>query len=768
MIHIPSNKSPLLLAPLFLLGGALLNAQMEEPMISAISFADSQMRGTLDTLAGPEVDYSIPGVNPDWVTDDPGFPKVTEVVDGKEIWTYGSRTSNWGAGFTPGLMWDLHALTGDPYWLEKADAFTDGIEPNKTAGGDMQMNIGFHFMNSYARRIATAGPDAGDLAVMSTAAQHLATNSWMPTVGSLWSFSWGRSFRYDGLQGGWSAYKNTIIDSAPNIEILFHQAKRETDPDMWDKAISHFSNMVRDNIRADGSTAQLVSYDTVTGESLGTRGHQGYSYASTWSRGQGWALHGFATAWRETRDPAIGDVFHDLYSYYRDNCPADGVPYWDFDAPVLTDEELEFRYPGQNAPALRFGKDSSAAALAASALMLASQLAESAELQNEYFSYGLHILKTLSTPGYLAADGSYNPLKESILGQGAYTFPGTEKGQIWGDFFFVEALRRYHDLVEPATEFDPLAGWGDLTGYAVLAPRNWSVQEDLGDAALRLQGRGSLADEVPADLALYRFATLDDFTFAFEFRADELMVPGNPVDVCFVFGYIDDANYLFARLSTSVARAGLFKVVDGVVSSIAALDPFAADPGYHAAMVSVNGNQFDLTIDGVAQAPVSNAAIGGPGFVGFGGTGNSLLFDSPSVTGTETVAELAPREAWRESHFSHPRSILARDEADSDLDGRVNLLEYAFGSDPLVAAGQVPGPQISSTGPASLVLEFPYNSSYSDIRYRVMQSVDGGESWATVHSLMPSGADAWESESYAVPSPSGSAVFYRVEVSARN
>lgn len=744
-----------------------ISAQMEEPMVSAVSFADSQMQALLAGLG-----YGTIGVNPNWALAPAVYPKVTTSDSGEVEWSFTSANQggSWGSGFTPGIMWDLYSLTGDSYWLEKADAWTTGMESTQFAGGDNRMNIGFFMMNSYARRIAY-GAQPGDEMVMATAADTLLL-SWMPTVGSLYSFTWKRGFRYDGLQGGWSDYENTIVDSAPNIEVLFHQAKQETDADMWDKALSHFSNLIRDNIRPDGSTIQLIAYDMVSGlpeePNAGARGHQGYSWASTWSRGQGWAMHGFASAWRETRDPAMGDAFHQLYSYYRDNCPPDGVPYWDFEAPNLTDEQLEFRYPEAGAPALRYAKDSSAAALAASALMLASRLAETEALQFEYYNYGLHILKTLSTPGYLAADGSYNPTKDSILGQGAYTFPGTEKGQIWGDFFFVEALRRYRDLVEPATLFDTEPGWGDFLSYSVLSPQLWAVVPDLGDAALRLQGRESISDGLPSDLAIYRHAILDDFDLSFQFRADELLVPGNPVDVVFVCGYTDEGNYVLLRVSTDSARSGIFKVVGGTATLIASLDPVDATQGYHTLTVAVTGNQMQVAIDGSVQVPLSDPAVGTAGFVGIGGTGSSLFFDSVNVVGTETLAELSPRESWRETHFANPRSMLARDSADPDLDGRANLLEYAFGTNPLIPGGNNPGPSIVLTGPGSVEVSFPYNSSYSDVRYSVMESLDGGASWGAVHSVDPAGTDAWLNETYTLPTVGSQAAFYRIEVNPRH
>lgn len=739
-----------------LTSSAVLTAQVEEPMESAIAFADSQMRATLSDMG-----YGPIGTNPDWVVSVPDLPKVTDADTGDISWGFQSRAKNWGAGFTPGLMWDLYELTDDPYWLEKAGAFTDGIEVLQTAGGDMRMNMGFHMMNSYARRIALdPASTASDSAIIATGAGTL-LDSWMPAVGSLWSFSWSRGERFDGLQGGWAANKNTIIDSAPNLEVLFYQAKRAGDAAIWDKAISHLNNLVRDNIRPDGSTAQLASYDTDTGELLRLCGHQGYSFETTWSRGQGWALHGFATAWRETRDKAVGEVFHDLYLYYRDNCPADGVPYWDFDAPDLTDAELEFRYPEKGAPALRYERDTSAAALTASALMLASELAETAALREEYFLYGLHILKSLSTPGYLARDALGNPVKESILGQGAYTFPGVDKGQIWGDFFFVEALRRYQQLVEPVSVFYTTT-LGDLQNYAMWEPFRWKVVSDDGSRALRLQG-GTVTASLPANMALYRLSTFGDFTFSFSFRADELLLPASPVDAVFVFDYADAENFSFIRFSTDSGSSAVIRVDNGTPLTVASLGQAWSTRTYQEVTLNRTGDTLQVEVNGDLWAFVQDPLIAQTGFLGLGGMGHSLLFSRVGAIGSGTAAELSPRAAWRVARFSHPLSILAADGMDPDRDGRENLMEYAMGSPPLAAGGEAPGLALSNPAPGLLELAFPYNESYLDINYKLMRSVDGGLSWSPVESVAPSGSGSWATATH------GSAVqpdatLYRLEI----
>lgn len=742
----------------------ITSAQVEEPMASAITFADAQMRATLADMG-----FGASGTNPDWSTSAPDFPKVTTNDSRNVDWGYQSRTGNWGAGFTPGLMWDLYELTGDAYWLEKADAFTDGMEPTATSGGDMRMNMGFHMMNSYARRIASTGT-FGDESIMATAADTLLL-SWMPNVGSVWSFSWSRGSRFDGLQGGWSAYANTIIDSAPNIEILLHQAKAEVDPDMWAKALSHLDNLIRDNIRPDGSTAQLSAYDTDTGEFLGNRGHQGYSFESTWSRGQGWAMHGFASAWRETRDPDYGDAFHQLYSFYRQNAPEDGIPYWDFEAPNLTDAELEFRYPDNpDVTSKRYGRDTSAAALAASSLMLAARLAEEDYRAVEYFEYGLHILESLSTPGYLARDGLGNPTKASILAQGSYTFPGIDKGQIWGDFFFVEALRRYRELVEPSSVFNATdTQWGDLANYVLGNFARWSIRDVAGDAALRLQGRENTPGDLPSDLALYRFSELSDFEISLLFGGDELLANGNPVDAVLVFGFRDVENYLFFRLSNTAGRSGLYEVSGGVLNELAPIaSTWPNGSGIiHEVTLIRTGDSLVLELNAESWFSDSDPAYGVAGHAGFGGMGKSLYFDGVTASGTATPADLAPREAWRAGHFPEPRSILAQDGFDPDRDGRPNLLEYAFGTDPLVADSGSAGLRMALNN-GLLELAFPYNKGHTDLVYRLMRSSDGGSTWEAVQTQSPDGSGGWATSRFLQGlTPGSGGVLYRVEVTSR-
>jgi hypothetical protein len=62
--------------------------------------------------------------------------------------------------------------------------------------------------------------------------------------------------------------------------------------------------------------------------------HQGLSDRSTWSRGQGWGVYGFAVAAAELRDRSLLRVALKLAGYVRSHLPAGGIPRWDYDAPA--------------------------------------------------------------------------------------------------------------------------------------------------------------------------------------------------------------------------------------------------------------------------------------------------------------------------------------------------------------------------------------------------------------------------------------------------
>ena len=62
--------------------------------------------------------------------------------------------------------------------------------------------------------------------------------------------------------------------------------------------------------------------------------HQGYRGDSCWSRGLTWALYGFTTCYEYSRDPHFLETAEACAAYYISHTASDGIPPWDFNAPV--------------------------------------------------------------------------------------------------------------------------------------------------------------------------------------------------------------------------------------------------------------------------------------------------------------------------------------------------------------------------------------------------------------------------------------------------
>lgn len=728
---------------------ATADGPLPPALADALTFAESQVNAML-------ADLGYATAHPDWATAPAVFPKVTTADSADRDWQFTTVNSgnNWGAGYTPGLMWELAALTANPVWADRASAWSDPIAKLATIGGDMQMNLGFHFMNSFAPRIAYVGPSAEDFAVLDTASQH-ATTAWMPEIGSFYSFTWNSKLRYDGLQGGFAAHANTIIDSAPNLELIWYQAKRLNDTQLWEMGRSHLANLLAHNLRPDGSTAQVAAYDLEERSFIGNRGHQGYGPDSTWSRGQGWALHGFATAWAHNAHPALPEAFHRAFEFYAEHAPADGVPFWDFQAPHLSDAQLEFRYPGKNATAIRLARDSSAAALAASALLLASHLTDSDARAWQYFSYAESILLTLAQPGFLAVDDRGQPTKSSILAQGSYTFPGVDKGQIWGDFYFVQALRRYRDLVAPPAFSD--APIGDLAQFhATQGRQHWRALHHIGRPALHAFAPTARTHIDPSRFLLHRAPTQSlaiQFASAPDATPDATQAPA----AILVFDFLNRNDFKFIRLRHDDADSGVFHHLNGSTTTLATFQPPtnpnpATDPTSFAFLRNPDGIQLTAN-DTLLLSLTAEPITGKWGFTTQ--CGSAFFFITDAVTDNLPDAP-SPFTLFLNTHLQHLHPLQRLPLADPDADGRPNLLEFALNSDP-ATPNPAPHPQLNLhlQHSPSLALHFDWLSTQPNIHYLIDQSTDGGHSWHPFHTA----TYATQAAPNPVPIPSTSALF---------
>ena len=127
------------------------------------------------------------------------------------------------------------------------------------------------------------------------------------------------------------ATRETIIDSMMNIGLLvWAQRRAGRDGYTW-LAIDHARSVAGALIRPDGCTAQAIFTDQATGRQFGVHTHQGIAAASTWARGQAWAMLGFARLARDTRDPWAAAVARRLAGCWLAMAPRERIVRFDLD-----------------------------------------------------------------------------------------------------------------------------------------------------------------------------------------------------------------------------------------------------------------------------------------------------------------------------------------------------------------------------------------------------------------------------------------------------
>ena len=252
-----------------------------------------------------------------------------------------------------------------------------------------------------------------------------------------------------------------------NLELLLW-GSLNGGPQAWrDMALSHALKTLSDMVRSDGSTFHVVDY--AAGGAILSRGTlQGYADASTWTRGQAWAIYGYTMLYRYTSDPRMLDAARKVTDFYLKRLGADPIPNWDFDAPSLH-------------------KDSSAAAAVAAALFELSGFVSGPD-QQRYLQAATNMLDALASPQYLATGTS----SQSVLLHGVGNLPAghaIDVGLAYGDYYFLEAIARRRSI---AVAPPPDAGVGDA-GQADAGP---------ADAGLPDAGDVSLADAGAPDAAV--------------------------------------------------------------------------------------------------------------------------------------------------------------------------------------------------------------------------------------------------------------------------
>lgn len=319
------------------------------------------------------------------------------------------ETSNWVSGFFAGILWFFYEYTNDQFREKQARRWNAALEQEKL--NTNTHDLGFMLYNSFGNGYRLT-KDEQYKEILLQGAESLISR-FNPVVGTIKSWN--------------SEPENhlTIIDNMMNLEYLFWASKVTGDSRFRDIAIRHADVTLKNHFRADGSSYHVLNYDPQTGEVKEKKTAQGFSNESSWARGQAWGGYGFTMMYRETGDPRYLEIAQKTYDQFIERLPNDLVPYWDFDAPNIPNEP----------------KESSAAAIAASALLELSTYISDSNQKDRYYQTAIKLLEALSTDCYLATARKY----QCILLHSNGSVPAGADVDVnftYADYYFVEALLR--------------------------------------------------------------------------------------------------------------------------------------------------------------------------------------------------------------------------------------------------------------------------------------------------------------------------------------
>lgn len=337
----------------------------------------------------------------------------TATPDGKRVF---APPHWWTSGFVPGSLWLLYEYDRNPVRLEMARRFTGKVENEQynTSTHDLGFMLYGSFGNGY--RLTE---DARYRDVLLTGARSLISR-FHPLIGCIQSWQTNEKWQYP-----------VIIDNMMNLELLMWAFKQTGDSTFASICIRHADRTMAEHFRPDYSTYHVVSYDTLTGRVQVKNTAQGAFDESAWARGQAWGLYGFTMLYRETGLSRYLDQAHKIADFLISHpaMPADGIPYWDFNAPGIPNAE----------------RDASAAAIMASALLELGSFSDRDQRQR-YHRFAEKQIRSLSTPRYFAQPGENGHF---LLLHGVGHKPHNSEVDVpltYADYYYIEALMRYRRM----------------------------------------------------------------------------------------------------------------------------------------------------------------------------------------------------------------------------------------------------------------------------------------------------------------------------------
>ena len=303
----------------------------------------------------------------------------------------------WTNGFWPGMMWRMFEATGEEIYRTEARRAENLLQQAFADFEHLHHDVGFMWRISTGFDAELTGREEAKRQTLYAA--NLLAGRFNPN-------GFIRAWNED--KAGWA-----IIDCMMNLSLLYWASEQTGDP--------RFRLIARRH--AEGTSEHIVIFDPATGEVLEKPAGQGYESGSAWSRGQAWAIYGFAISYRHTGEKAFLDTSLRVAERFLQLLSGDWLPVCDFLAPET--------------PVIR---DDCAGGIAACGMLtLAECLEELGEDGGKWRDAAFHLLRALAE-NHLNLSPDFPALLTHCTG--AYHSADHEIPMVYGDFYFVEGLCR--------------------------------------------------------------------------------------------------------------------------------------------------------------------------------------------------------------------------------------------------------------------------------------------------------------------------------------
>ncbi|WP_438763637.1 glycoside hydrolase family 88 protein [Enterococcus sp. AZ194] len=317
----------------------------------------------------------------------------------------------WTNGFWGGLLWQLFHTTKDNEFKEAAIQQERRLDEALYSFRDIHHDVGFMWLHTAVAHYRECGDEQAYRTGLHVATLLLGRFN----VDGNYIVAW------NDQKPGW-----VIIDSMMNIPLLYWASNETKDPRFKKVAKRHADTIAKHLVREDGSVGHIASFDSESGDFIEQIGGQGYGPDSAWSRGNAWAIYGFALSYHHTKNEYYLAIAKRVANYFIGSISeTDHVPLVDFRAPK---EPVIY--------------DTSAGVCAACGLLEIAKWVPDTE-KDYYERTAIKILKTIENK---YANWSLD--EDGIIGGGteAYHRPATyEVPLIYSDYFFIEGILRLLD-----------------------------------------------------------------------------------------------------------------------------------------------------------------------------------------------------------------------------------------------------------------------------------------------------------------------------------